>query len=273
MPFVGSQFDEEDFRRICELLLEKRGFDLSMYKNQCVKRRVASRVRARGFESAPPYLELLLRDDAEIDTLMAAISIHVSQFFRNPEVFAVLEKQVLPGLIGAALRRSDPHLRVWSVGCSSGEEPYSLALLLHELKPPQLKVSIAASDISGPILQQARSACFDRARLEAVPRRVQEQYFVVDGEKLCLREPICGMVEFIEHNILQGGGEPPADLILCRNVLIYFSREDQERILQRFAELLPPWGALVLGSAENLLGEVRGRFSLTHPAERIYRPR
>jgi len=271
-PFVGSSFAEADFQKVCELLLTRRGFDLSMYKDQCVKRRIASRVRARGFSEAAPYLAVLDRDDSEIDILLAAISIHVSQFFRNPGVFALLEKQVLPELIQAAMQRNDRHLKVWSVGCASGEEPYSLALLLHELKPPGLKVSIVGTDISRPILEKARDACFEALRLKEVPDRVRDDYFIRDGR--CYRpvEQIRSMVEFSENNILNLENFPVADLILCRNVLIYLAREDQDRILKRFAGLLPPWGFLVLGSAENMLGESRGLFQMCFPAERIYQP-
>lgn len=272
-PFVGSSFAEEDFREVCRLLLEKRGFDLSMYKDQCVKRRIASRVRARGFQHALPYLELLGQDDLEIDALLAAISIHVSQFFRNPEVFALLEKQILPNLIEAAMLRSDPQLRAWSVGCASGEEPYSLALLLHELKPSGLKVSIIGTDISRPILEKAREACFDMQRLKEVPQQVRDRYFIQDGERYRLVEPIRDMVVFQENNILDLENFPDVDLILCRNVLIYLAREDQDRILKRFASLLPPWGRLVLGRSENMLGEARGLFRPSFPAERIYQPR
>ena len=272
-PFVGSSFAEEDFRKVCQLLLEKRGFDLSMYKDQCVKRRIASRVRARGFQQALPYLELLGQDDIEIDALLAAISIHVSQFFRNPGVFALLEKKILPELIEAAMLRSDPQLRVWSVGCASGEEPYSLALLLHELKTPGLKISIIGTDISRPILERAREACFDMPRLNDVPQRVRDRYFIQTGGRYRLVEPIRGMVEFQESNILDLENFPDVDLILCRNVLIYLAREDQDRILKRFASLLPSWGRLVLGSSENMLGEARGLFRPSFPAERIYQLR
>jgi chemotaxis protein methyltransferase CheR len=273
LPFVGSSFAEADYRKVCELLLEKRGLDLSVYKDQCIKRRIASRIRARGFHQADPYLELLNRDEAEVDALLAAISIHVSQFFRNPAVFALLKKQILPGLIQAARQRSDRHLKVWSVGCASGEEPYSLALLLHELMPDEITVSIVGTDISSPILQQARDACFDVLRLSEVPQRVRDDYFIQDGGRYRLVDQIRSMVEFQENNILDVENYPAADLVLCRNVLIYLSREEQDRILLRFANLLPTWGRLVLGRSENILGEARGQFVASNPAERIYQLR
>jgi chemotaxis protein methyltransferase CheR len=145
-PFVGSEFPEAEFREVCRILLAKRGFDLALYKDRCVKRRIATRVRARGFSEARPYLALLERDEAELDALMAALTIHVSQFFRNPSTFDLLARQVLPELLRRAQAEGRRILRLWSVGCASGEEPYSLALLLQELAPPEVKIDILGTD-------------------------------------------------------------------------------------------------------------------------------
>lgn len=270
-PFVGSEFPEEDFRAVRELLLEKRGFDLGMYRDHCIKRRIATRVRALGFHSAGPYLDILRRSEPELDALLAALSIHVSQFFRNPSTFATLEKSILPDLIRRAGKTGRKELRFWSVGCAGGEEPYSLALLLDELAPRTLQVSILATDISPPVLEQARQGVFDPLRLTEVPETVRDGYFTEEGRNYRLAERICKMVQFQRHDILASLEYPAADLILCRNVLIYFSREKQEHILTRFAEALPPGGFLVLGRAETVLGEARQLFQAESSVERIYR--
>jgi chemotaxis protein methyltransferase CheR len=270
-PFVGSEFPEEDFCAVRDLLLEKRGFDLAMYKDHCVKRRIATRVRALGFNSAGPYLDILRRNETELDALLAAISIHVSQFFRNPTTFAALEERILPELIRRATLSVRRELRLWSVGCAGGEEPYSLALLLDELAPRHLRVSILATDVSPPVLEQAREGLFDPVRLTEVPEAVRARYFTAEGRNYRLAEHICKMVQFQRHDILTSMEYPAADLILCRNVLIYFSREKQEYILTRFAAALPAGGFLVLGRAETLLGEPRQLFQPECSVERIYR--
>ena len=271
VPFVGSEFPEEDFRALRELLLERRGFDLTMYKDRCIKRRIATRVRALGFRSAAPYLDELRRNETELDTLIAALSIHVSQFFRNPSTFATLEGRILPALFRRAAESGRRELRLWSVGCAGGEEPYSLALLLDEIAPRDIRVSILATDVSPPVLEQARQGLFDPLRLTEVPESVRDRYFTAEGRNYRLAEHICKMVQFQHHDILTSAEYPAADLILCRNVLIYFSREKQENILTRFAAALPAGGFLVLGRAETLLGGARQLFQPECSVERIYR--
>lgn len=270
-PFVGSEFPETEFREVCRILLAKRGFDLAMYKDRCVKRRIATRVRARGFSEARPYLDLLEADEIELDALLAALTIHVTQFFRNPSTFALLERQVLPELQRRVQAEGRRTLRLWSVGCASGEEPYSLALLMQELASPEVKVDILGTDISAAILESARQGLYEPQRLAEVPAAVRERFFTPEGKGFRLAESVRHMVRFERHNMLTAPAYPSADLIICRNVLIYFSREEQENILQRFAAALPVGGILVLGKAEMLLGQSRQLFAVECAGERIYR--
>jgi chemotaxis protein methyltransferase CheR len=270
-PFVGREFPEAEFREVCRILLAKRGFDLTMYKDRCVKRRIATRVRARGFSEPRPYLALLERDEAELDALLAALTIHVTQFFRNPSTFALLEQQILPSLLRRVQTEGRRKLRLWSVGCASGEEPYSLALLMRELASPEVKVDILGTDISLAILESARDGLYDLQRLAEVPADLRERYFLPEGRGYRLSESIRRMVRFEQHDMLTAPAYPRADLIICRNALIYFSREEQENILQRFAEALPVGGILVLGKAEMLLPRSRRLFAAECLGERVYR--
>jgi chemotaxis protein methyltransferase CheR len=270
-PFVGSEISEGAFAGVREILLQRLGFDLGMYKDGCVKRRIAIRVRALGFADAWDYLEILRRDPEEVEALMQALTIHVSQFFRNPSTFVALEKEILPTLIDRAIAAGQKELRLWSVGCAGGEEPFSLAMLVDEISPAGIKVTILGTDLSGPVLERAAQGLFDAQRLAEVPPRIRERYFLGEGRELRLLERIRTMVRFQRHDVLNARVFPDADLILCRNVLIYFSREEQERILSRFAAALPAGGYLVLGKAETLLGSNRKMYRIENPAERIYR--
>lgn len=270
-PFVGSEFPDEAFAEVRQLLLERRHFDIGMYKDRCLKRRIASRVRALGLHDPQAYLQRLRQDAVEVDALMTALTIHVSQFFRNPSMFAALERSVLPELLSQAKAEGRTAVRLWSAGCSSGEEPYSLALVVDALGPTELPVQILATDLSPAILELARAGQFDPQRLSEVPAAVRKKYFTPVGPRLVLDEKLRARVRFSCHNLLTSPDYPRADLILCRNVLIYFSREEQEKILARFAAALPPGGVLVLGKAEMLLGQAREQFRVESPAERIYR--
>ncbi len=269
-PFVGSEFPEEEFGRLRTILLEKRGFDLARYKDNCVKRRIAARIRSCGFSEAGPYIELLRREEAEIDLLLASVTIHVSQFFRNPSTFHALKDSVLPGMVRQALGEGSRKLRFWSVGCAGGEEVYSLAFLLEGI-PPEIQVSILGTDISHSVLQRAREGRFESLRLSNVPQEIIERFFQKDGGRLRIENRIREKVHFRHHDVLSDAEFPAADLILCRNVLIYFSRKDQKKILERFSRSMLPGGRLVLGKAEILTGSARNLFEAEDPAERIYR--
>jgi len=269
--FVGGDFSDANYAAIRAILLARRGFDLGMYKDRCIKRRIAARIRGLGYSDPLPYLDRLREDEAEVDLLLGALSIHVSQFFRNPSTFFSLERQVLPELIQRVRALGRSELRLWSAGCAGGEEAYSLALLMAELVPVGMRVAILGSDVSEGVLAQARQGLFPPARLTEVPPHLLDRYFRAEGGQYRLADEVRRTVTFQRHDLLAAGDYPPADLILCRNVLIYFSREEQELILARFAAALTPGGVLVLGRAETLLGDNRRIFQAEWPTERIYR--
>jgi len=271
LPLFGDELPDAAFEAIIEQLRIRRQFDLGAYKDRCIRRRIAKRLRTSGAPDIAGYLALLATDDGELDALLATLSIHVSQFFRNPGTFLALERQVLPDLVKRAKLAGRHELRLWSVGCAGGEEPYSLALLIDELAPARIDVSILATDVSEPVLESARAALYEPARLTEVPPKVLARYFTAEGERYRLIERARTMVRFERHNVMTAAEFPLADLILCRNVLIYFTREEQARILARFAAALPEGGALVLGRAETLTGVERLLFRTEFPTERIYR--
>lgn len=267
---ADAEFPEATFAEVRALLLERAGFDLGHYKDGCARRRVARRARTCRCDGAA-YARRLRDDPAEAEALLAALTIHVSQFFRNPSTFDHLRRQVLPALIERAGRTRRGELRLWCAGCAGGEEPYSLAMLARELAPPGLSLSLLATDLSPVILERAREGLYAPTRLVQVPAELRERYFHAEGQDFRLDREIRRMVRFRRQDLLAAGEYPRADLILCRNVLIYFSRPEQERIADRFSRALPPGGFLVIGRAENLFGAARERFHGEVPRERIYR--
>lgn len=271
VPLLEGDFPDQAFAEVRDILFERIGFDLGMYKDGCIRRRVARRARNCGVRDVESYLERLRGDHNEVPALMAALTIHVSQFFRNFSTFEYLRDRVLPELIRRLQGTRRKELRIWCAGCAGGEEPYTLALLLHEMAPLGLSVSLLATDISPDILLRAGEGLYEPQRLTEMPERIRERYFTGEGKNYRLHETIRRMVRFQRHNIMTDIEYPAADLILCRNVLIYFSREEQERIIGHFARVLPAGGFLVLGRAENLMGEPRLLFESENARERIYR--
>jgi len=269
--WTGDGLTDAEFSSIIERLRNLRKFDLDLYKDRCVRRRIAKRLRACKVSDFASYLKRLEIDRDELDTLLATISIHVSQFFRNPDTFRVIEQKILPDLCRRARVVDRSKLTLWSAGCAAGEEPYSLALMVDDLSAEDLEIRVLATDISEPVLETARTGLFDLSRMKEVPSPVLDKYFRAEGQHYRLIEPIRNLVEFQHHNIMTDSDYPEVDMILCRNVLIYFSRAEQERILLRFAAALPPHGVLILGRSETMTGEIRHYFKSEFPAERIYR--
>lgn len=269
--FVGSDITDEAFAEIRDILFAGRGFDLDGYKDRCIKRRIAARIRNLGYRRIEGYIALLANNDVEQEQLLEALTIHVSQFFRNPTTFSVLEEKVLPELLRK--RRGQGDVKIWSVGCAGGEEPYSIALLCDELCGPRDVVSILGTDVSADVLKKAREGLYESHRLVEVPEPVLAKYFTREGVRYRLDRRICDNVRFFRHDILQERFFSRVDLILCRNMLIYFSRQEQERILTTLAKSLAPEGLLVLGRAETMVNESRELFTCVDPSERIYRKR
>ncbi len=264
------ELSEEEFGQIRDILLQDTGFDVERYKNRCIRRRIVKRIASLGLGSAE-YLLALRLDGRERQRLLATLTVHVSQFFRNPSTFAHLQQRILPQLIAGARAEGRKTLRLWSIGCAGGEEPFSLALLLESVAPRDLTFSILATDISPRMLELGRQGLFDPVRLTEVPAMLRERYFTPEGRFYRLHPRVREQVHFELRDLMAPDPLPPADLILCRNVLIYFSPDEQERALFRLAEALPAGGYLVLGRTECLLGGPRRHFAPESPTEHIYR--
>jgi chemotaxis protein methyltransferase CheR len=273
MNIEQPSISDAELAAIGKILKSHQNFSMSVYKDKCMKRRVAIRMRSSRCNDAAAYCALLLHSDKEIDLLKKALTIHVSQFFRNPSMFEKLRLEVLPLLYLSCARKGVP-LRIWSLGCAGGEEAYSLAILLQEHFARDLRrtpTSIDATDIDEETLEAARKAEYNEDRLRDLPDQSYGRYFHPSDSRVQLSEAIREMVTFYKDNITAVEKFLPCSLVLCRNTLIYFTRPEQEKILHGLADILPSGGMLVLGKSETLVGDVRRRFTVVCPVERIYR--
>ncbi len=256
------------------LILEMRcNFSMSIYKDKYMKRRVAIRMRSCRCLDAAAYCNLLRHSDQELELLKKTLTIHVSQFFRNPSMFEKLHTEVLPWLFQKAADAQEC-LRILSLGCAGGEEAYSIGIILREFFARELlhtPVEICAFDIDADILQTAVHAEYSGERLKDLPDSFRARYFVTNGPHMQLSVKVREMVTFHQRNIMAVETFEACQLVLCRNTLIYFTRPDQEKILRGIAHILPTGGILVLGKSETLVGDVRRLFTSVCPVERIYR--
>lgn len=267
--------DPEGFAQLTGEIARAAGMQLRDYKEKVLRRRIAVRMRARGAESYGAYGQLLRKDPTELEKLKDALTINVTRLYRNPETWHRLRDLVLPGL----LTRREGAVRTWSAGCSSGEEPYTLAMCLAEEaermgKPVwATRARIVATDIDAAVMDRARAGRYPSASFMEMPPELTAKYFrPVGTDDREVAPALKRMVEVRRHDLLRDPPPtPPYDLIVCRNVVIYFDRDGQERLFAGFTEALVPGGFLVLGKVETLIGAARDRLELIDVRERIFR--
>jgi chemotaxis methyl-accepting protein methylase len=269
------------FSSVIEQLRKDRGIDLSCYRKVSLERRIQKRMESLGLKDPDEYLEYIKTEAAEMDRLLDAILVNTSSFFRNPLVFEHIWRDVLPEIGFERDFAENSPVNIWCCGCSTGEEPYSMAILLRDLPSkgfPPLSSTIFATDIDPDALKKAEEGCYPLSRLDNVHLRRVENYFSTHDDIYCVKPEIRHMVSFSVHDVLSPEKRVPKDsvfssfdIILCRNLLIYFSPRIQARILEDLERALNPGGFLVLGEAESLHGMFQGKFEQIPGNCRIYR--
>lgn len=255
-------------------LHEDIGLNLRQYKPNYLKRRIGVRMRATGCSDYLQYRQVVKQDREEGKRLINDLTINVTEFFRDPDVFAVIRKQVIPQLVHYKRENRAFSLRAWSAGCASGEEPYSLSILFREAlareeDPQAWTLRITATDLDDKALLKARIGSYEEASLP--PGMILDDYFDREGDRYIIKEEIRRPVKFLLMDIIQHPPLRHLDLILCRNVLIYFEREKQHHILEIFHQCLRPGGFLVLGKSEAILGMTESGLVPFSRRERVYR--
>jgi len=271
LPFAPLEGDDEEMERLKAKIHRDRGFNCHFYKDKCLRRRIAVRMRARGVTSFQGYAALLDHDPAEYDILLDTLTINVTKFFRNAEVWKAVDETVLPRLFE---RRGVQH-RLWSAGSASGEEAYTLSILLHQWAERHGRTSelgrfhIVGTDIDRQSLEAARRAEYPELSMQETPEAVKERWFS-PGPPFRLRDEAKRNVTFVRRDLISEPAPQGQSLIVCRNVVIYFDREIQERLFHGFYEALVPGGFLVLGKVETLIGPARALFRSLNNRERIF---
>src|SRR5688572_9953133 len=246
--------DDAGLETLLDHLKRSRGFDFTGYKRSTLTRRVTKRVQTLGIESLAEYREYLDANPAEFEQLFDTILINVTGFFRDEETWSYLRQEVVPRLI--AQKGPTETIRVWSAACASGEEAYTLAMVLAEvLGVDQFRdrVKIYATDVDEPALRSARAAAYSDRDVAELPPEIVEKYFERVEGHLYFRKDLRRAVVFGRNDLVQNAPISRIDLLSCRNALKYFDAATQARILARFFFALNDGGYLVLGKAETLL--------------------
>ncbi len=223
--------------------------DLNSYKERQMKRRIDALIAKHGISSYAEYVQKLKTDKAAYEEFINYITINVSEFYRNPEQWVLLEKEVLPYLFN----RFGKDLKIWSAACSTGDEPYSLVMLLSKFLPLN-KIKVYATDIDRLVMEKAKIGMYHVKSLKSLPDEFLKKYFVqVNDKTYQISDSIKGCVEFKQHDLLRDPYPQECDLIICRNVLIYFTDEAKNKIYASFHSALKRDGLLFVGSTEQMI--------------------
>jgi chemotaxis protein methyltransferase CheR len=268
-----SDHEERDFLLLKDKIYRATSLDCHQYKDNYLKRRINVRMHVWGVKTYGEYLRILNSYPGEYKELMEDITINVTQFFRDPEVYKLMEEEILPLLIYDKVKNNRRVIRFWSAGCASGEEPYSMAILMDDLLGEESKsfmVSIQGTDIDETCLTAARDGIYLPRQIENVRPKYLSRYFQYDGEMYHISDRIKDMVRFKKQDLFSDKKGAHFDLITCRNVLIYFTKEMQQKLFLQFLNQLNEGGYLIIGKTETMIGEFSKKFHPVDLRERIY---
>ncbi|EOC99261.1 CheR family methyltransferase [Caldisalinibacter kiritimatiensis] len=265
-----QELSERDYRKIKELVYTSIGVNLTESKKSLIKSRLSKRLRQLNFNKFSDYIEFLNQNPNELEIMFNLITTNVTNFFREENHFKFLRKKYLPTIKTQTTNKANQmEIRIWSAGCSTGEEPYSISITINEFfknnKPP---CKILASDINTEVLKKAHKGIYPRKQVERIPYELLVKYFklgINENEGLFkIKDSVKQLVTFKKINLNTEKEYPikkPLDIIFCRNVFIYFDSETQNKILNKFYNVLKPQGILFLGHSEKInieSGNIKG---------------
>ncbi len=266
----GKNFlDTVAFEKLKRVLHEATDINFECYRESYLKRRLKIRLTATETETYSNYIRYLRANPNEYDLLVNDITINYTKFFRDPDVFSFLKKSILPELLA-----SKRWVRIWSAGCATGEEPYSVAILAHEMlkrRSKDCRVSIYASDLDRTALAKAKSGEYDSRMVQGVEERLLNRYFEFDNDLYKVKDFVKQLVHFEEQDLMTLPQRRNLDLILCRNVTIYFSKEIQHKIYTNFYDSLRSGGYLITGKTELVKGEANEKLVGINSRCRVYK--
>ena len=239
-----------DYPEFIQDIKKLTGIDLACYKERQMKRRIEALIKRNKLPGFKEFVAAIQKDSELYEAFLAYLTINVSEFYRNPEQWRVLENNMLPKLRSNAGNRP---LKIWSAACSTGDEPYSLIMMLSKHFPLN-KISVDATDIDKQILQKAQLGVYSEKSILNLPEEFKKKYFTKLGaDSYKISDEIKKRVNFRQHNLLKDRYEKNYDLIVYRNVMIYFTEEAKDDIYRKFYEALNPNGILFVGSTEQMI--------------------
>ena len=251
----GEFLSDADFNKYRNYIYAESGITFTPTNRSILESRIKERLREKKFASLGDYFKTISSDKEEFKSFLDSITTNLTRFFRNQPHFDALEKYVIPELINNIRKNGNNNIiRIWSAGCSTGEEPYTIAMLLSEILPPLWKIEIIASDISLKCLITAKEGFYGDTKVDGIPPSYLSKYFdKVDGG-YHIHPDIQSKIKFDYHNLNHDSGQRGFDIVFCRNVIIYFDEAAQTAVINRFWDAMAPKSFLFIGHSESLFG-------------------
>ena len=247
--------NDADFERYRSFIYTESGITFTPANRSILESRLKERLREKKIDSVRTYFNTISTDKEELKGFLDSITTNLTRFFRNQPQFDALEKFVIPELINNIKKGSSSNLiRIWSAGCSTGEEPYSIGMLLNEILPPLWKFEILASDISLKCLMTAKEGFYKDTQIEGIPPDYLKKYFDKVEGGYHIHSDIQSKIKFDYHNLKNEAGQSGYDILFCRNVIIYFDEAAQTAVINRFWEAMASKSFLFIGHSESLFG-------------------
>ncbi|MCX7884389.1 MAG: protein-glutamate O-methyltransferase CheR [Caloramator sp.] len=235
-----------DFSKIDSFVLKEYGLDLKAYKSKQLIRRIESFMSRVGAKDEEDFIQILKKDSVVNKKFKDHLTINVSEFFRNKDMFLELERKIRD-----ILKPDRNTLKIWSAACSIGAEPYTLAMIMDRLTPNK-KHDILATDIDSTILEVAKKGVYTKSEVKNVDKELIEKYFKIENENYIISDNIKQKVRFKKHDLILDNYENNFDVIVCRNVVIYFTQETKDKIYKKFFEAMKPGALLFVGATESI---------------------
>jgi len=245
---------DADFELYRTLIYNESGIHFTATNRSILESRLKERLREKKIESVKTYFSTITSDQGEMKNFLDSITTNLTRFFRNQAHFDALENHVLPELMNIKKGSGNNTIKIWSAGCSTGEEPYTIAMLLSDILPPSWKFEILASDISLKCLMTAKEGFYAESRIVGIPDAYLKKYFdkLEGGYKV--HADLKSKIRFDYHNLKNDSGQRNFDVVFCRNVIIYFDEAAQTAVINRFWDSMASKSFLYIGHSESLFG-------------------
>ncbi|HKL86830.1 MAG TPA: protein-glutamate O-methyltransferase CheR [Treponemataceae bacterium] len=251
---MADFLSDADFDQYRKLIYDESGITFSATNRAILESRLKERLREQQIPQVKDYYALLLKDKEELKLMLDSVTTNLTRFFRNQPHFDALINYVIPEILKIKKAAGSTKIRIWSAGCSTGEEPYTLAMIFKDKLPPQYTAEIIASDLSLKSLLVGKTGFYPEARITGIPENYLSRFFESKNKGYQAKDELMKMIRFDYHNLKNDSGQRNIDILFCRNVLIYFDEAAQKAVIDRFWDTMSSKSFLFIGHSESLFG-------------------